>query len=225
MPWNRARSRAVGRAHSGLFHAGIDRAVTAVLLLIRHAAHVEYGRILSGRRRDVALSSDGLQQAEIVSDLLAVEPLAAVYSSPRERAYYTARTIGEPQELKVRIADGLDEVDFGDWTGMSFNDLEGDPAWTEWNEARGSARPPGGESMAEAVARAIAQLEEIASNHSGGTVACVSHCDIIRGVIAHYLGLPLDNLLRFDVDPASVSRLMLGSWGARVMTVNERLYQ
>jgi len=173
----------------------------------------------------VALSSDGLQQAEIVSDLLAVEPLAAVYSSPRERAYYTARTIGEPQELKVRIADGLDEVDFGDWTGMSFNDLEGDPAWTEWNEARGSARPPGGESMAEAVARAVAQLEEIAANHSGGTVACVSHCDIIRGVIAHCLGLPLDNLLRFDVDPASVSRLMLGSWGARVMTVNERLYQ
>src|SRR5205085_3024389 len=148
--WNRARLRAVGAAHSGSFHAGIDCAVTAVLLLIRHAAHVEYGRILSGRRRDVALSSDGLQQAEIVSDLLAVEPLAAVYSSPRERAYYTARTIGEPQELKVRIADGLDEVDFGDWTGMSFNDLEGDPAWTEWNEARGSARPPGGESMAEA---------------------------------------------------------------------------
>lgn len=212
-------------ARKGSFHVGIDRGVTAHILLVRHAAHVELGRILSGRRRDVALSSDGLEQAEIVGDLLAVEPLAAVYSSPRERAYYTARSIAEPLDLKVQIADGLDEVDFGDWTGMSFDDLEGDPAWSEWNEVRGSARPPNGESMAEAVDRAAAALEAIAAGHAGATIACVSHCDIIRGLIARYLGLPLDNMLRFDTDPASVSRLALGNWGARIMTVNERLYQ
>jgi probable phosphoglycerate mutase len=199
--------------------------VTATLLLIRHAAHVELGRTLSGRRRDVALSAEGLEQAEIVADLLAVEPIAAVYSSPRERAYYTARQIADAHELKVQISDPLDEVEFGEWTGRSFDDLEGDPAWGEWNEARGTARPPGGESMAEAVGRATAALEAIAAEHSGASVACVSHCDIVRGVIAHYLGLPLDNLLRFDVDPASVSRVALGSWGARIMTINERLYQ
>ena len=199
--------------------------MTATLLLIRHAAHVELGRILSGRRRDVALSAEGLEQAEIVADLLAVEPIAAVYSSPRERAYYTARQIAEAHELKVQISDGLDEVEFGEWTGRSFDDLEGEPAWGEWNEARGTARPPGGESMAEAVARASSALEAIAAEHPGASVACVSHCDVIRGVIALHLGLPLDNLLRFDVDPASVSRLALGGWGARIITVNERLYQ
>jgi probable phosphoglycerate mutase len=199
--------------------------LTATLLLIRHAAHVELGRILSGRRRDVALSAEGLEQAEIVADLLAVEPIAAVYSSPRERAYYTARQIAEAHELKVQISDGLDEVEFGEWTGRSFDDLEGEPAWGEWNEARGTARPPGGESMAEAVARASSALEAIAAEHPGASVACVSHCDVIRGVIALHLGLPLDNLLRFDVDPASVSRLALGGWGARIITVNERLYQ
>ncbi|HEY0111527.1 MAG TPA: histidine phosphatase family protein [Allosphingosinicella sp.] len=199
--------------------------MTATLLLIRHAAHVELGRTLSGRRRDVALSAEGLEQAEIVADLLGIEPLSAVYSSPRERAYYTARQIAEAHELKVRVSDELDEVDFGDWTGLSFDDLEGDPEWSRWNEARGSARPPGGESMAEAVARSTRALQAMAGEHSGETIACVSHCDIIRGILAHYLGLSLDNLLRFDVDPASVSRLALGGWGARVMTVNERLYQ
>lgn len=199
--------------------------MTAILLLVRHAAHVELGRILSGRRRDVALSREGLEQAEIVADLLAVEPLTAVYSSPRERAWYTARQIAEPHELQVGVVDDLDEVDFGGWTGMAFNDLEGDPGWCEWNEARASARPPGGERMCDAVRRTVAALQAIAAQHDGGTVACVSHCDIIRGALAYYLGLPLDNMLRFDVDPASVSRLMLGSWGARVMTLNERLYQ
>jgi broad specificity phosphatase PhoE len=206
-------------------HVASGTSVTATILLIRHAAHVELGRTLSGRRRDVALSDEGLQQAEIVGDLLGVEPVAAVYSSPRERAYYTAREIADPHELQVQTIDDLDEVDFGEWTGMAFSQLEGDPAWTEWNEERATARPPGGESMAEAVERAAAALEALAAAHRGDTIACVSHCDIIRGVIARYLGLPLGNLLRFDIDPASVSRLALGGWGARIMTVNERLYQ
>ena len=199
--------------------------MTATILLIRHAAHIELGRTLTGRRRDVSLSREGLEQAHIVGDLLGVEPLAAVYASPRERAYYTARDIAEPHELDVEIADALDEVDFGDWTGMSFDDLEGDPLWCAWNEARSKARPPNGESMVEAVERAVRAIEEIARVHADRSVAIVSHCDIIRGVISHYLGLPLDNLLRFDIDPASVSRLAVGDWGARVMTVNERLYQ
>lgn len=199
--------------------------MTATILLIRHAAHVELGRVLSGRRRDVALSAEGLEQAEIVADLIAVEPLAAVYSSPRERAYYTAREIAEAHDLKVAVSDALDEVDFGDWTGVAFNDLEGDPLWNEWNEARATARPPRGESMAEAVTRASEALVAIATAHAGETIACVSHCDIIRGLIAQFLGLPLGNMLRFDIDPASVSRLALGNWGARIMTINERLYQ
>jgi probable phosphoglycerate mutase len=200
-------------------------AMTLTLLLIRHAAHVELGRTLTGRRRDVALSHDGLQQAEIVADLLAVEPISAVYSSPRERAWYTAREIADRLEQTVIAANGLDEVDFGEWTGLSFDALEGDPGWDEWNSARSIARPPGGECMAEAVERAVAAVGEIASEHRGQTVAAVSHCDIIRGLISFYLGLPLDNLLRFDIDPASVSRLVIGDWGARVMSVNERLYQ
>jgi broad specificity phosphatase PhoE len=199
--------------------------VTATILLIRHAAHVELGRTLSGRRRDVALSQDGLQQARIVADLLGIEPISAVYSSPRERAYYTARAVAEPHELKPRIKDSLDEIDFGDWCGMAFAELEGDPAWDAWNAERGTARPPGGESMAEAVARTAGALQEIAAEHDGETIACVSHCDIIRGAVAHFLGLPLDRILAFDVDPASVTRIALGSWGARIMTLNERLYQ
>jgi broad specificity phosphatase PhoE len=199
--------------------------VTATILLIRHAAHVELGRILSGRRRDVALSKEGLEQAEIVADLLSIEPLTAVYSSPRERAYYTARSIAEPHDIKVAIAEGLDEVDFGDWTGSAFDQLEGDSAWSEWNESRATARPPSGESMAAAVQRSVAALADIAAEHKGQMIACVSHCDIIRGIIAFHLGLSLDHMLRFDVDPASVSRVALGAWGARIMTINERLYQ
>lgn len=199
--------------------------MTVTILLVRHAAHVELGRILSGRRSDVALSAAGLEQAAIVADLLGTKPLAAIYSSPRERAWYTARDIAEPHGLKVRADERLEEVDFGEWTGRSFAELEPDPGWQEWNSARSRARCPGGETMGEAVSRAVAWVEEAAAGHDGVTVAAVTHCDLIRGVIAHYLGLSLDNLLRFDVAPASVSRIEVGSWGGRVGSINERLYQ
>lgn len=199
--------------------------MTTTLLLIRHAAHAELGRVLSGRRRDLALSPKGIEQARIVADLLGVEPIAAVYASPRERAWYTARAIAEQHEQKVVTADWLDEIDFGDWSGRSFDELEGDPAWDLWNAARGSARPPGGESMGEAVERVVEGIGQILLDHPDRTIVAVTHCDIIRGIIAYYLGLSLDNLLRFDIDPASVSRLAIGPWGGRVMTVNERLYQ
>jgi broad specificity phosphatase PhoE len=199
--------------------------VTATILLVRHAAHVELNATLSGRRRDVALSAEGLEQAAILADLLGTAPIAAVYSSPRERAWYTAREIAEPHGLKPVVLDGLDEVDFGEWTGRGFMELDGLPEWERWNSARATARPPGGESMAEAVDRASAALAGLVAEHDGETIVAVSHCDVIRGIIARHLGLGLDHLLRFDVDPASVSRLTLGSWGARINSINERLYQ
>ncbi|HEY0132111.1 MAG TPA: histidine phosphatase family protein [Allosphingosinicella sp.] len=199
--------------------------MTATILLVRHAAHVELGAILSGRRRDVALSPEGLEQAAILGDLLGTAPIAAVYSSPRERAWYTAREIAEPHGLKPAILDDLDELDFGEWTGRSFAELDALSEWQLWNSARATARPPDGESMAEAVGRASSALDGLVADHDGETIVAVSHCDVIRGIIARHLGLGLDHLLRFDVDPASVSRLTLGNWGARINSINERLYQ
>ena len=173
----------------------------------------------------MALSSDGLEQAAIVADLLGTLPIAAVYSSPRERAWYTARDIADPHDLTAVALDGLDEIDFGEWSGRSFAELEGDDQWQQWNEARATARCPGGESMGEATARAVSSIETAAATHDEHAVVAVTHCDIIRGVIAHYLGLSLDNILRFDVEPASISTIEINRWGGRVRSINERLYQ
>ena len=49
----------------------------------------------------------------------------------------------------------------------------------------------------------------------------VSHCDVIRAVIARVLGLSLDRLLAFETDPASLSRIEVGNWGARLLSLNE----
>lgn len=198
--------------------------MAVTLLLIRHAAHVHLDATFSGRMPGVPLSDAGRAQAAALGQRLAGAGITRVQCSPLERTRDTASAIAAaggvaaPEEVA-----GLLEIDLGDWTGRSFASLDGDPAWTAWNERRGSARIPGGETMAEAHARIVAHLRRLVRENDGETVALVSHSDMIRGAVAWVLGLPLDHLLRFDVGPASVTRVVAGDWGARLMTLNEGL--
>ena len=198
-----------------------SRAVSTTLYLVRHAAHGDVGRRLTGRTCGVQLTEAGQRQASALAGRLSREGLELIQTSPRARTRATAEAIARSTGAPVELAPALDEIDFGDWTGLSFDELEPDPLWRNWNEARGRARPPNGESMVDAADRATAHVAEIARTRPGKRIAIVSHCDILRGVVARYLGLPLDNLLRFEIAPASVSRIEVGDWGGYVLSLNE----
>ena len=195
--------------------------MTATIFLIRHASHAHLGKFLSGRMPGIGLSPDGQGEAERLADHLRLHELAAIQSSPVQRARETAAAIAQGRGLEVEIAEPLDEIDFGDWTGCAFEALADDPDWHRWNEQRATAAPPHGETMASAQARVVGHLEALARTYAGQSVAVVTHCDIIRAALAQVLGLSLDSFHRFDVDPASVSRLAMGDWGARVLSINE----
>jgi len=192
----------------------------AYIHLVRHCAHGDIGEILSGRFGG-GLTAEGRARAHwLAGEMARGEPIAAIHSSPQRRALETADAIAERLSLKVRVVAALDEIDFGRWTGRSFTDLEDDDGWRSWNASRSTACPPDGETMGAAVSRAVMHVEAVASGRPRAAVVCVSHCDIIRGIVAHYLGLGLDNLLRFDVDPGSISTLIVGPWGGRVHMLN-----
>jgi ribonuclease H / adenosylcobalamin/alpha-ribazole phosphatase len=194
--------------------------LTVQLLLVRHATTAQVGHRLTGRGDGVPLSPEGEREARRLALRLAGTALDEVLTSPRERARATATALAGATRAPLREEPALDEIDFGDWTGRVFADLDGDPAWDAWNGRRGEARVPGGESMAEAAARAAALVTDLAQARSG-RIALVSHCDVIRGLVATLLGLPLDNLLRFDVAPASVTRLEAGPGWSRLITLND----
>ncbi|MCD2325288.1 histidine phosphatase family protein [Sphingomonas sp. IC-56] len=195
--------------------------MTATISLIRHASHAHLGKILSGRMPGIGLSPAGQSEAELLADHLRLHEFVAIHSSPVQRARETAAAIAAGRSLEVEIAEPLNEIDFGDWTGRAFEALSDDPDWHHWNEQRAVATPPRGESMAAAQARVFAYLQRLAHDHPGENVAVVTHCDIIRAALAQVLGLSLDAFHRFDVDPASVSRIAMGDWGARVLSINE----
>lgn len=196
--------------------------MAVTILLIRHAPHVQLGTTLSGRTAGLGLTADGVEQAAQLGARIAAQQLDRVQASPLDRTMHTARAIAVVSSLNdVEPVPALNEVDFGDWTGRRFADFANDPLWETWNTARGSTAPPGGESMTAAQARIVAHLQAMAHAHDGETIAMVTHCDMIRAAVAWIIGLPLDHLLRFDVDPASITRILLGDWGGHLLNLNE----
>lgn len=190
----------------------------ALILLARHGTHDEVGRVLSGRS-EIALNSAGQRQAEGLAALLAGRRLGAIYSSPRRRCRQTAVPPAERSGLPIRIAAALDEIDFGSFTARSFAALDAEPEWRRWNAERGFARCPGGETMAEAVDRAAGWLTALPD---ADPVLCVTHCDVIRGVVARSLGIGFEHLFALPCDPGSLTTLALEGEMLRLVTLNAR---
>ena len=189
---------------------------------MRHASHDRLGKVLCGRMEGVALGEAGLAEAAELAGRLGGAPLAAVYSSPLQRARQTAEAIAAAQNLELRIDADLDELDFGDWSGRSFEALHADPTWRRWNLRRLYARPPGGETMLEAQVRAARFLARAHADHPDGTAVAVSHGDLIKAALAFVLGLPLEFHGRLEIGPASTSCIAAGEAGMRVLSMNER---
>lgn len=197
--------------------------MTSQIFLIRHAAHSHLGQVLSGRAGEIPLSAEGQAQAARLAHALRSEPLDEVQTSPVLRARETAEAIALSRDVPVTVVEALDEVAFGEWEGAHFSDLEGDPRWRRWNEEREHASAPGGEAMSAVQQRIAAHIKQVAEGAAGKAVAMVSHCDVIRAAVAAIIGLPLGKLLQFDVDPASVTRVVAGNWGSRLASLNERV--
>ncbi|HLH38777.1 MAG TPA: histidine phosphatase family protein [Bryobacteraceae bacterium] len=187
-------------------------------LLIRHAQALAQDRI--GLRAGLALSEQGEQQAAALARRLQRVEIAAIFSSPLRRTMQTAEIIAAAHDLRITPEQALIEVNPGDWENRPVKELAGDPEWSRYNSFRSGTRIPGGEMMIEVQARVVTFLERAARDFPGRAVAIVSHADVIRAALCHYIGIPLDLSLRIEIGPASVSVLEVEPWGARLRELN-----
>lgn len=190
------------------------------VLLVRHAVHDLVTTTLCGRSGP-GLSAAGRAQAEALAEVLAEADPAAVCSSPQRRARETAEVIGLRCEVGCLEVTALDEIDFGAWTGMRFADLAGDSEWARWNEGRHQHRAPGGETMLEVQARMRDWLVQAGREQAGETVVAVSHGDVIKATLFLAMGLSLELHHRVEVDPGSVSEIVVEEWGIKVVRINQ----
>jgi broad specificity phosphatase PhoE len=212
-----AGASAIAERNSGLL------ILTTTLFLVRHPTNAAADLLLAGRRGHFPLDAHGQQQARALAEQLSRERLTGIQSSPQEPALETARAIARRTRLPIELSKAIEEIDLGDWSGLSIAELAALPDWHRWSAARSSTRPPNGESAAELQARVVGHLEALHAKYPYGRIAIVSHVEAIRAVILHYLGLSIDLFSRVDVAPASVSVLVIGVRSSKIVKMNEAM--
>jgi probable phosphomutase (TIGR03848 family) len=193
------------------------------ILLVRHAVNdfVKTGK-LAGWTPEVHLNDEGKAQAEALGKRLADVPIQHLYASPLERTMETAEAIRQHHaNLQIVQNAEMGEVRYGDWEGMEIRALTSRKMWHVVQEYPSRAYFPNGETMRGVQTRAVNEIERLASLHPRDLVVVVSHADIIKMVMAHFLGMHLDNFQRIVVSPASISNLVLGYGRPYVGVVND----
>ena len=195
----------------------------ATIILLRHGENdwVKKNR-LAGWIEGVHLNENGRKQADAAAERLAQLPVAALYSSPVARCMETATYVAQSQNLEIIELPEMGEVRYGDWEGKKIKKLAKDKLWFVVQHFPSRMRFPNGEAIREVQFRAIQSLEKLASKHKNEFIVVVSHADVIKLVLAHYLGVHIDLFQRIGLSPASVSVIALPENGmVRVVRIND----
>jgi len=171
-------------------------------------------------RLEIPLNRKGISQANRIARLLPNLEIHAVYSSPLKRALDTAQILLEQNKIPMKIDPELTEVDFGRWEGYLFDDLVEDETYRRFLRSPQKSAVPGGETIGDVQKRGLKAIQRAAREIPEGRLLFVSHGDVIRAILCHYLRLPLEEFRRFSVDNGSLSVLEVdGSW-AEIKFIN-----
>jgi broad specificity phosphatase PhoE len=204
------------------------------LILIRHGeTYWNHERRVQGGDSDIELNDTGLEQARKLAAFFENEPIAAILSSPLQRAIATAEVIARHHQLPVEIEQGLRELKVGELEGMSVSNLSTtfSQFLMRWWQEGGPMKLPNGESLVELQQRAWKAVERLLERHKtnpenseGTTVVIVSHYFVTLAIILKALNLPLDCFTKFKVDLGGVSILEFRDYEARLVAFNDTSY-
>jgi broad specificity phosphatase PhoE/ribonuclease HI len=184
---------------------------TTTLILVRHGVtvHTESRKFSGGLGgRNPGLTDEGRAQARATADWLAplADEIDVVISSPVRRTLETAEVIAARLGTTFVTEDGLAEMEFGTWEGMTFAEVrESYPDDLDAWLGSVDTGPGGGESLREVEKRVLATLDRVVCQHAGKTVLAVSHVTPIKVLVAHVMGAPLESVHRMELAPASVT--------------------
>jgi len=193
------------------------------LHLFRHAEVEERYHRVYGGRLDMGLSAAGREQARHLAEYARRLGLDAVYASPLLRVRQTLAPLAGNGLPAPVFLDALREIDFGDWTGLSFDQVrdryQAEPwEWLDWLE---HGRLPNAESVPQLRRRLEPCLQEILARHPGETIGIFAHGGVLRLLLARLLELPLPRMVCFDIEYASATEVdLLPGRGVEIQLLN-----
>ena len=168
---------------------------TTTIFFVRHGESEANAEHRFSGRMDSPLTERGRRQAEIVADALADVPFDRIVATPLSRSLDTALAIARRRKMPVDVEGRLIEIDVGDKTGTTFDEVRGLPEWRD----DGFVAWPNGETLEQVLERGLAAIRHIVRETRGGTVLVVGHGGVTRILVSHYLGM----LPRLDRSPAT----------------------
>lgn len=156
-----------------------------------------------------------MADALVASDVRPTELIC----SPLQRAVQTAQVVERHFQLHPARDQRLTELSWGSWEGRTRDELADDPLYQQFLARPTDVRLPGGEGIETARRRAVAAVEQAISDATvGELLAIITHGDIIRMLLGHYMGAPASSYRRMRVDPGSISILSFGHAGGACVT-------
>ncbi len=194
------------------------------MILVRHGDTGAGSRERYWGRTDVALSDDGLRQAQRVAARLAGEPLTAVYASDLTRAARSAEIIAAPHGLPVTACPELREIDFGEIEGLTFGEAEARfPEVTRrWAAREPNLAFPGGEDVDTFSRRVSTFTARLEHHDESETLALVAHSGTLRNLTTQLMGLPTGRRWQFRLDLGAICILETYHGGAMMNLWNDR---
>jgi alpha-ribazole phosphatase len=183
--------------------------VEAVFWLVRHPEPEAAGMGRCYGSLDLKLSEAGVAQARQIAQTLAAEPLAAIYSSPRQRCAAAAQILADGRQLSVETLDALRELDFGELEGRPYDEIAAlrPEFYRQWMERPTEVQFPGGESFALMRTRVLDAMRNLRVRHAGQRVALVTHGGAIRILLADALGMEPANIFRLGQRYGAINRI------------------
>ena len=175
--------------------------------LLRHPEPEAFAQGRCYGSLDVGLSPRGVRQADEVAGALAVEPFAAIYTSPSRRCAEAAAKIAAGRTCPLEIMDELRELHFGEFEGRTYDEI---PAlypeiYRQWMERPTDVRFPGGERFVDMVERVMTAETNLRLRHAGESIALVTHAGAIRIILGNALGMDLANIFRIGQEYSAVN--------------------
>jgi probable phosphoglycerate mutase len=174
--------------------------------LIRHGSHDWIEKGIAGWQPGIHLNDRGREEVKQLAELLKGSAIDLIYSSPLERTMETAEILAEKWKLQpIRVSESMGEVHYGDWTGLTFEEIRSSKHWSAYNKYRSGTSVPNGEFAIDVQQRVVSELLRLRDANPDKKIAIVGHGDPLRMAILHFLAMPLDFIWRIELSPASVS--------------------
>ncbi len=193
------------------------------IILVRHG-QTEWNRQERFRGWvDIDLDETGLRQAEAVAARVARWEVAAIYSSPLRRAVATAQIIANRLSLPVVPLEGINDMNFGIWQGLSIGEVkENYPELFDlWRYNPQRLEIPQGESLEDVRKRVVATIDELTARHESATVALVTHRVVCKVLLCHLLGLDNSHFWQIAQDATAINLFEITEGKATVTLLND----